>query len=68
MRRLLSFEIYLVLIFCIRKLRKPNKVPLNWLDPSMLIGFLCRGEGDWWDFRRRVVKVICSPFLFRSLG
>lgn len=34
-----------------------RKMPLGGLDPSMLIGFLCRDEGDWWDFRRRVGEV-----------
>ncbi|KIK64038.1 hypothetical protein GYMLUDRAFT_57070 [Collybiopsis luxurians FD-317 M1] len=31
-----------------------RKMPLSGLDPSMLIGFLCRDEKDWVDFRRRV--------------
>ncbi|KAJ3517680.1 hypothetical protein NLJ89_g354 [Agrocybe chaxingu] len=31
-----------------------RKMPLSGLDPSMLIGFLCRDEADWWDFKRRV--------------
>lgn len=31
-----------------------RKMPLSGLDPSMLIGFLCRDEADWIDFRRRV--------------
>ncbi|KAF8154943.1 peptidase family C54-domain-containing protein [Crassisporium funariophilum] len=31
-----------------------RKMPMSGLDPSMLIGFLCRDEADWWDFRRRV--------------
>ncbi|PPR05795.1 hypothetical protein CVT26_010145 [Gymnopilus dilepis] len=31
-----------------------RKMPLSGLDPSMLIGFLCRDEADWLDFRRRV--------------
>jgi cysteine protease ATG4 len=34
-----------------------RKMPLSGLDPSMLIGFLCRDESDWWDFRRRVGEV-----------
>jgi len=34
-----------------------RKMPLSGLDPSMLIGFLCRDEADWWDFRRRVSEV-----------
>ncbi|KAK7049890.1 Cysteine protease atg4 [Paramarasmius palmivorus] len=31
-----------------------RKMPLSGLDPSMLIGFLCKNEADWNDFRRRV--------------
>lgn len=31
-----------------------RKMPLSGLDPSMLIGFLCRDEADWKDFRQRV--------------
>ena len=42
-----------------------RKMPLSGLDPSMLIGFLCRDEGDWWDFRRRVAEVF---FFFWFLG
>ncbi|TFK32623.1 peptidase family C54-domain-containing protein [Crucibulum laeve] len=34
-----------------------RKMPLSGLDPSMLIGFLCRDEADWWDFRRRVAEL-----------
>ena len=41
-----------------------RKMPLSGLDPSMLIGFLCRDEADWWDFRRRVGEVIV---MFRGL-
>jgi len=31
-----------------------RKMPLSGLDPSMLIGFFCRDEADWKDFKRRV--------------
>ncbi|KAF5356425.1 hypothetical protein D9758_009469 [Tetrapyrgos nigripes] len=31
-----------------------RKMPLSGLDPSMLIGFLCRDENEWVDLRRRV--------------
>jgi hypothetical protein len=41
-----------------------RKMPLSGLDPSMLIGFLCRDEDDWRDFRKRVSEVR----LFRSLS
>ena len=34
-----------------------RKMPLSGLDPSILIGFLCRDEDDWRDFRKRVSKV-----------
>ena len=44
-----------------------RKMPLSGLDPSMLIGFLCRDERDWWDFRRRVSEVcFSSSFSFCS--
>ncbi|EGO22797.1 cysteine protease required for autophagy [Serpula lacrymans var. lacrymans S7.9] len=31
-----------------------RKMPMSGLDPSMLLGFLCKDENDWFDFRRRV--------------
>ena len=34
-----------------------RKMPMSGLDPSMLIGFLCRDEKDWWDFKKRVADV-----------
>jgi cysteine protease ATG4 len=34
-----------------------RKMPLSGLDPSMLIGFLCKDERDWTDFRKRVNEV-----------
>jgi cysteine protease ATG4 len=42
-----------------------RKMPLSGLDPSMLIGFLCRDEKDWWDFKKRVgdVRLSFSPLL-----
>ena len=40
-----------------------RKMPLSGLDPSMLIGFLCRDEKDWWDFKKRVADV-CLHFFF----
>ncbi len=43
--------------------RSVRKMPLSGLDPSMLIGFLCRDEADWWDFRKRVGEVCCAPLL-----
>lgn len=34
-----------------------RKMPMSGLDPSMLLGFLCRDERDWRDFRERVAAV-----------
>ncbi|KAA1476293.1 hypothetical protein DENSPDRAFT_784808 [Dentipellis sp. KUC8613] len=34
-----------------------RKMPLSGLDPSMLIGFLCKDEADWKDFRQRVADL-----------
>ena len=34
-----------------------RKMPLSGLDPSMLIGFLCKTEADWIDLRLRVAEV-----------
>jgi cysteine protease ATG4 len=34
-----------------------RKMPMSGLDPSMLIGFLCRDEGEWLDFKRRVAEL-----------
>ncbi|KAF8266378.1 hypothetical protein EI94DRAFT_1733232 [Lactarius quietus] len=34
-----------------------RKMPLSGLDPSMLIGFLCKTEDDWIDLRRRVAEL-----------
>ncbi|KDQ51386.1 hypothetical protein JAAARDRAFT_199213 [Jaapia argillacea MUCL 33604] len=31
-----------------------RKMPLSGLDPSMLIGFLCKDENDWIDLRQRI--------------
>ncbi|KIK80202.1 hypothetical protein PAXRUDRAFT_159269 [Paxillus rubicundulus Ve08.2h10] len=31
-----------------------RKMPLSGLDPSMLLGFLCKDESDWIDLRRRI--------------
>ena len=36
-----------------------RKMPMSGLDPSMLIGFSCRDEKDWWDFKKRVADVCC---------
>ncbi|KAF9237215.1 cysteine protease required for autophagy [Melanogaster broomeanus] len=31
-----------------------RKMPLSGLDPSMLLGFLCKDENDWIDLRSRI--------------
>ena len=36
---------------------KVRKMGFGQLDPSMLLGFLCKNEADWDDFRRRVSNV-----------
>jgi len=51
-----------------------RKMPLSGLDPSMLIGFFCRDESDWKDFRKKVEEVsiimerIHPPDFFTDLG
>lgn len=34
-----------------------RKMPLSGLDPSMLIGFLCKDESDWQDLKSRINEV-----------
>ena len=34
-----------------------RKMPLSALDPSMLLGFLCKDEQDWSDFQERVDRL-----------
>ncbi|THH09782.1 hypothetical protein EW146_g8585 [Bondarzewia mesenterica] len=34
-----------------------RKMPLSSLDPSMLIGFLCKDEDDWIDLRKRIADL-----------
>lgn len=36
---------------------KVRKMHLSGLDPSMLLGFLCKDETDYQDFRARVLEV-----------
>jgi hypothetical protein len=43
---------------------KVRKMHLSGLDPSMLVGFLCRDAEEWRDFRKRVVEVRWLPFEF----
>lgn len=44
-----------------------RKMPLSGLDPSMLLGFLCKDENDWIDLRRRINEVRCCSLLFLSI-
>ena len=45
-----------------------RKMPLSGLDPSMLMGFLCKNEQDWIDFKAKVADVrFGSPALIRFL-
>ena len=32
-------------------------MPISSLDPSMLLGFLCRDENEWKDLRSRIAEV-----------
>ncbi|KAJ7173875.1 hypothetical protein C8R46DRAFT_1215782 [Mycena filopes] len=41
---------------------KVRKMPLHGLDPSMLVGFLCRNAEEWTDFRKRVVELPRAVF------
>ena len=43
-----------------------RKTPLLGLDPSMLIGFLCKTEADWNDLRRRVAEVRVTQLFVRT--
>ncbi|KAJ9118741.1 hypothetical protein QFC22_003962 [Naganishia vaughanmartiniae] len=36
---------------------KVKKMPISSLDPSMLIGFLCKDKDDWLDLRERLNNV-----------
>lgn len=40
---------------------KVRKMSFGQLDPSMLLGFLCKDEADWNDFRSRVANVSPPP-------
>ncbi|KAL8785946.1 MAG: hypothetical protein Q9213_003095 [Squamulea squamosa] len=41
--------------------RRLRRIPIQEMDPSMLIGFLIRDREDWNDWRRRVTKVQGKP-------
>ncbi|KAI0353215.1 hypothetical protein OH77DRAFT_1554187 [Trametes cingulata] len=34
-----------------------RKMPLSGLDPSMLLGFLCKDEGEWLDLKDRIAEL-----------
>jgi cysteine protease ATG4 len=36
-----------------------RKMPLSGLDPSMLMGFLCKNEAEWQDLKQRILEVQC---------
>ena len=38
-----------------------RKMPLSGLDPSMLLGFLCKDEGEWLDLKDRITEVRAQP-------
>ncbi len=38
-----------------------RKMPLSGLDPSMLLGFLCKDEGEWLDLKDRITEVRVLP-------
>ncbi|KAJ7249836.1 peptidase family C54-domain-containing protein [Mycena rebaudengoi] len=45
---------------------KVRKMPLSGLDPSMLLGFVCRDEGEWVDLRRRIVLLPRTIFAIQD--
>jgi cysteine protease ATG4 len=42
-------------------------MPLSGLDPSMLIGFLCKNEADWIDLRQRVTELFKNHKMIFSI-
>jgi cysteine protease ATG4 len=55
-------SLYLATAYSMSELRtfhcdRVRKMPLSGLDPSMLLGFLCRDEQEWLDLRERVTEV-----------
>ncbi|KAJ7243237.1 hypothetical protein C8J57DRAFT_1477182 [Mycena rebaudengoi] len=45
---------------------KVRKTPLGGLDPSMLLGFVCRDEGEWVDLRSRIVLLPRTNFAIQD--
>ncbi|PVF96248.1 hypothetical protein CPB86DRAFT_517751 [Serendipita vermifera] len=55
-------SLYLATAYSMSELRtfhceRVRKMPLSGLDPSMLLGFLCRNEQEWLDLRERVTEL-----------
>ncbi|KAJ6522507.1 hypothetical protein DFH09DRAFT_201298 [Mycena vulgaris] len=44
-----------------------RKMPLSGLDPSLLLGFMCRDESEWVDLRRRIGEVCGFSYTFLSI-
>ena len=40
-----------------------RKMPLSGLDPSMLLGFLCKDEEEWLNLKDRITEVRTRPLL-----
>ncbi|KAI0716156.1 peptidase family C54-domain-containing protein [Cerioporus squamosus] len=45
-----------------------RKMPLSGLDPSMLLGFLCKDEGEWLDLKDRITELFRSNKSIFSLA
>ncbi|KAJ7218836.1 hypothetical protein C8J57DRAFT_1732157 [Mycena rebaudengoi] len=45
---------------------KVRKMLLSGLDPSMLLGFVCRYEGEWVDLRRRIALLPRTIFAIQD--
>ncbi|KAJ7714766.1 peptidase family C54-domain-containing protein [Mycena maculata] len=43
-----------------------RKMPLSGLDPSMLLGFVCRDEAEWVDLRRRIAELPRTIFAIQD--
>ncbi|KAJ2915830.1 hypothetical protein MD484_g4601, partial [Candolleomyces efflorescens] len=43
-----------------------RKMPLSGLDPSMLVGFLCRSEEEWKDLRKRISELPKTIFTIQD--
>lgn len=41
-----------------------RKMPLTGMDPSMLVGFLCKDESDWNDLKQRITEVSLVVHLY----